>query len=98
MADSTTAFENGEAGDANRVRKAAVREAVQRYLLRHPQASDTSAGIGAWWLVEAGVEAAPALVEQVLEAMVREGQIGRIRLADDTVIYTRRPASDQIQG
>lgn len=64
-----------------------IRNAVLRYLRRHPQASDSVTGICEWWLAVEGASALPSQVEAVLKTMVSEGLLQAIRLIDDTVIY-----------
>ena len=76
--------------DAGTDRRAAIRSAILSYLEKHPRASDALAGICAWWLREAGVTGPAADVEEVLEALVAQQLIRRVRLADGTVLYCGR--------
>lgn len=72
---------------AHAARRAAIRSAILRYLSRHPRASDAVAGICAWWLPEEGITAPTDLVDEVLETLVAQQLIRRVRLADGTLIY-----------
>jgi hypothetical protein len=74
-------------GDANAARRAAVHVALLRYLAKHPHASDALVGICTWWLPEEGVIEDVEVVEQVLTALVAEGLIRRVQLADGTQVY-----------
>ena len=67
--------------------RAAVRRAILSYLAKHPRASDAPAGICTWWLPEEGVTGSVDLVEEVLEDLVAQRLLRRIRLPDGTVIY-----------
>ena len=69
-------------------RRAAIRRAVLDYVAKHPRASDALAGICAWWLPKEGVIERAGLVEEVLDALVEEHQLRRVRLADGTLIYS----------
>jgi hypothetical protein len=85
-------------GDANAARRAAVHGALLRYLAKHPHASDALVGICAWWLPEEGVIEDVELVEQVLSALVAEGLIRRVQLADGTQVYRAADAASRNAG
>jgi Fe2+ or Zn2+ uptake regulation protein len=89
--DSDLRRRGAELVDAETERRAAVRSAILTYLEKHPRASDTIAGIWAWWLRDAGVTATGEVVKQVLDALVEQQCIRRVQLADGTVIYCARP-------
>ncbi len=67
--------------------RAAVRAAILSYLSKHPRAADTAAGICSWWLPEEGVTGSVDVVEEVLEQLVEEEMLRRVRLPEGTVIY-----------
>ena len=56
---------------------AEVRREVLAYLRSHPQAADTLRGIVSWWLPRQRLETGRRRIEQVLDALVSAGQIGR---------------------
>jgi hypothetical protein len=72
-----------------------VHGALLRYLAKHPHASDALVGICAWWLPEEGVIEDVELVEQVLSALVAEGLIRRVQLADGTLVYRAADAASR---
>ncbi|HEX9105723.1 MAG TPA: hypothetical protein VF832_00810 [Longimicrobiales bacterium] len=72
--------------------RAAVSTAILAYLTRHPRASDTAAGICNWWLAEEGVTGSVDTVAEVLEELVEQRLLLRVRLPDGAVIYRRGDA------
>ena len=62
--------------------------AVLEYLALHPHAADSAEGVARWWLVPR-ITAAQSDVEQVLDRLVDEGRLRRVRLADGTTLYSR---------
>lgn len=79
--------------DAAQERRRAIREAILRYLGKHPRASDSVTGIGSWWLPEEGVEEDErTLVEDVLEEMAAARQVRRFELPDGTVVFASADA------
>ena len=75
--------------DAEPERGEPIREAVLRYLHKHPCASDSLLGICDFWLPREGVRALGSVVEEVLEQLVAEGRIRCIELPDGTRVYAR---------
>lgn len=67
--------------------RAAVRAAILSYLSKHPSASDTAAGICSWWLPEEGLRGSVDVVAEVLEQLVAQELLRRVRLPEGTVIY-----------
>jgi hypothetical protein len=59
--------------------------AILSYLDAHPRAVDSVAGIVAWWLPRMPRD--PDTVNQALERLSERKLLGRIRLADGTVLY-----------
>ncbi len=78
--------------------RAAIRAAILDYLSRHPRASDALAGICEWWLAEEKVSGSVDLVEEVLESLVAQQLLRRVRLPDGTVIYRREPGAGRAPG
>jgi hypothetical protein len=66
-------------------RRDVVARRVLHYLLEHPAAADTVAGVRLWWLGEC--EARESLVGDVLEALVRRGWLVRHGAEPETRIY-----------
>ena len=79
--------ESTEVSDELAKRREAVCGAILRYLAEHPRASDTAAGICAWWLPAKGVNEGPELVEGVLEALVAEGRIRPTEVPGGARVY-----------
>lgn len=46
---------------------------IERYLARHPEASDNTEGVVRWWLARQCYEEAQALAEEALAEAVRRG-------------------------
>lgn len=67
----------------------AVAQALVRYLLIHPGASDTADGIAHWWFdPEDGVS--PKELQQTLESLIERGLLESSCAADGRVRYRRR--------
>lgn len=64
-------------------------EAIEQHLASHPQAADTVEGVARWWLGAPGVPAAIADVKQALAALIQQGRLRQMQLADGTVLYSR---------
>lgn len=66
---------------------------VERYLARHPNASDTIEGILRWWLVTGTFdEEDTRLLEPALERLVARGVMTRRLLPDGKVVFAGRAA------
>lgn len=65
-----------------------VVHALVAYLLEHPQASDTTAGIARWWL-RADAPVNPALLPHALDWMEEQGLIDRVVGGDGRVRWRR---------
>jgi hypothetical protein len=72
-----------------------VRDAILMHLRIHPDASDTASGIRDWWLRAAGCEEDPALVESVLDELVRGGIMKQRHLPDGGVLYSAARTNDR---
>ena len=81
-----------EVSDDYARRTAAVTGAILRYLDEHPRASDTVAGICAWWLPGEGVMEGPELVEEVLEELVKSGRLRPTELPGGARVYGTPPS------
>jgi hypothetical protein len=68
-------------------------DAIRRYLVSHPNASDTVEGVRRWWLSAERLEASYEAVAVALERLVAEGAVGKRRLRDGTIVYSARPES-----
>jgi len=66
-----------------------VAGAVLRYLHINPNAADTVDGILDWWLPGPHHAAERKLIEQVLEALVAEGELAKTIVAGGRVVYSR---------
>jgi hypothetical protein len=64
-----------------------VRE-LARYLIAHPQASDTPEGIARWWLGESVAD--PASLQQALDWMKARSLLEELTAADGRRRYRRR--------
>ena len=64
---------------------------ILEYLVDHPRAADTAAGISEWWLGNRVESMNPAEVEAVLERLVQQGHLQKILKADGQYIYYRPP-------
>lgn len=65
----------------------AVAEAILRYLRQHPHAADSAEGVARWWVPPA-LGASASVVKASLGALVRRGELRRVRLADGSVLYS----------
>jgi len=68
-----------------------LRRAITRYVGRHPQASDTLAGIADWWLPE-GMHATLRELESALDELVADGILRCTTLPGGTKLYSARGA------
>ena len=55
-----------------------VAQALRDYLLQHPRAADTAAGIPRWWLLPSFGELSLATVEAALAQLEEEGVVCRV--------------------
>lgn len=62
---------------------------IERYLARHPDASDTLDGVVRWWLTRQCYEEAQAVAEAALATLVQRGVIRARRGKDNRIIYER---------
>lgn len=67
-------------------RVAAVTEAIQAYLARHPLAADSAEGIASWWL-GAGLEVSVEEVCTALARLIDQGLVAWRQLPDGRHIY-----------
>lgn len=64
-----------------------VAQVVSRYLLAHPDASDTLDGIARWWLSRQRQDDARELVGAALDLLVRRGVVERRMTADGVTLF-----------
>jgi hypothetical protein len=65
-----------------------VSDAISEYVEKHPQAADAAEGIATWWLGERRHGVSLALLQEVLEDLVRDGRLRRIVTPDGGSLYT----------
>lgn len=70
---------------------ASIRRSILAHLRGAPDAADTLEGIAQWWLPR-GAAVPLEAVEATLEALVREGRLGRRVLPDGTRLYDAAPS------
>ena len=68
---------------------AKVASELTDYLVRHPMAADTPAGIATWWLSD-GMAVRPEAIDQALEHLVARGVLRRRRLPSGELLYSAR--------
>jgi hypothetical protein len=56
----------------NEVSRSAIARAILQYLLNHPEAQDTLAGIVEWWLPEQKIKTQTAVVKRILSQLVQD--------------------------
>lgn len=66
---------------------AAIAEEIMAYLRANSSAGDTAEGIWRWWLTDLREKVDVVLVEEVLQKLAGQGQIGMRTLASGTTIY-----------
>jgi hypothetical protein len=66
---------------------AALAEQIRAYLLRHPKAADSVAGVLKWWLLEQRLEQSRDNVQRALDYLVATGQVAERKTPDGTVVY-----------
>ena len=62
-------------------------EAIEDYLLQHPNAADSEQGIAKWWVPAMGLEASAQEVADALESLRGLGVLERKRLPGGRVVY-----------
>jgi hypothetical protein len=67
--------------------RSAIAESIVQYLARHPAAKDSARGIVFWCFAMSGVSPPEALVQDVLDGLVRDERVGSSVLVDGTRIY-----------
>jgi hypothetical protein len=67
-----------------------VETSVLEYLRRHPQATDSVAGIVEWWLPRQRYETALERISSILERMVSDNRLTRRTLPDGATVYSLR--------
>jgi hypothetical protein len=71
-----------------------LREALRRYLERHPDAADSLEGIGRWWLPEVLRGTPVESLRMAIEALVDSGEMRCSTLPDGTQLYARGDHSE----
>lgn len=66
--------------------------AIQDYLERYPDASDTARGIQEWWLPAEHRDRPLREIERILWTMVDDGRLVAAALDNGTVLFARSPA------
>ena len=56
-------------------KRAQIAQAILNYLLEHPDAQDTLAGIAEWWLPDEKTKTGLAVVKSVLDQLVAQGLV-----------------------
>lgn len=59
--------------------------AIETHLEAHPQAADSAEGVARWWL--GGASRSTESVERALTALVHDGRVRCVTLADGTSLY-----------
>jgi Fe2+ or Zn2+ uptake regulation protein len=70
---------------------ARLENAINEYLLQHPQAADTVEGVFQWWLTEFAISASREKISQALENLVQRGVVEKSELHDGSAIYALAP-------
>jgi hypothetical protein len=65
--------------------------AIQEYLERYPDASDTARGIREWWLPAQYGDRSLREIERTLWAMVEDGRLFASVLENGAVLFARNP-------
>jgi hypothetical protein len=68
-----------------------IAHAIERYLVKHPNAADSLEGIRRWWLMRQRYEESAQQVQEALEQLLRDGAISKRVLHDGRVLYTAPP-------
>jgi hypothetical protein len=76
-----------ELNSMNEVTRSPIACAILGYLLSHPEAQDTLAGIVEWWLPERRVKTQTAAVKEVLSQLVDEQLIIERKGTDSQLHY-----------
>jgi hypothetical protein len=61
--------------------------AILAHLAANPTAADSAEGVARWWLGDRAGAAGVDEVQAALEALVREGRMRRMKLADGNWLY-----------
>ena len=64
---------------------------ILQYLIDHPKAQDTLAGIVTWWIPIATIKRQTALVDRVMGVLVNRGYIIRYEGKDSRTYYKINP-------
>jgi hypothetical protein len=64
-----------------------VADLVSRYLLAHPNASDTLDGIARWWLSRQRQDDAKEIVQEALDLLVERGVVERRSMIDGVTLF-----------
>ncbi len=71
----------------------AIAAEIRNYLVVHPDAADSVAGIHRWWLQPKWSAERSSVIEEALEQLVDDGNVRALSLPDGTTVYGRRDRS-----
>jgi hypothetical protein len=72
---------------------------IQRYLLNHPNAADSSEGVLRWWLKKQRYEDSMEIVQRALELLVTNGEVEKSETFGGGPVYSsafNRPRQDKL--
>lgn len=66
-----------------------MEEAILAYLREHPRAMDTLEGIAEWWLMHHRIRRDAAILQTILERLIREGVLEEIPTSESSMYRLR---------
>ena len=69
-------------------------EAIQRYLLTRPNASETVDGVARWWLLKQRFHDSLDRVQMALDMLEEKGEVIKVMMNDGREIYRKSVASN----
>ena len=66
-----------------------VAREIERYLISHPSAADSLAGVAKWWLSFQRYNNASAIVQEALDYLIVNGRVVKEKNPDGTYIYKK---------
>lgn len=76
-----------------------VASEIQRYLLNHPNAADSSEGVLRWWLKKQRYEDSMDIVQRALELLVTNGEVEKSETFGVGPVYSsafNKPRQDKL--